>query len=359
MQKYIFALLLACVGATASLAQSRVEKFSLSDTGDNRIVYALPQTKFYVVVTVEESLFEPGPFALYAERYLGIKSPGMTTSRSFSIKEVKLGTYGIADSEQRYTVQFKNGSNAPFVSLTSDGILCAINTDFTESVALPADRQTDFGQDAASAALSSMSEEYVQATSVTKQAEITAREIFRLRESRVSVVSGESEQPFPDGEAMKVAIAGIDKQEKALTERFVGSTKTRTRTVVIRNIDAHVPGQQVAFRFSETLGLLPKDDLRGNPAYIDVKILEQAPELSPKDAARKEKSLKGVIYILPGKVSATVLYGSKSLLSGDFDVAQLGSKESLAPDLFSSKKGRVSVIFNPQTGSVRRVNSAQ
>lgn len=359
MYKYILVLLSLVAGVCTSHAQVRVQRYDVSEADGNKVAYALPLTRLYVAVTVEEAVSEPGDFALYAEKYLGIRTAPMQASRSFHIKDVKMGTYGIPDPNGRYTIQFKNNSTATYLQLTTDGIISAINADFVPLTQIPEEGMTDFPQEQDIDRFSAMSEEYVQATSAMKQAEITAREIFRIRESRTAIVSGEAEQPFPDGTAMKLAIAGLDKQEAALTERFMGKTKRRTQTFVIRGIVADQEGQGVAFRFSEGLGLLDKDDLRGEPVYLDIKILEKAPELTEKEAAKKEKALtKGVIYNVPGKVQATLIHDGKHLLSGDFDIAQIGAREVLSPALFTGKNDRAAIVFNPETGSVRQIKEA-
>ena len=356
MYKYLFALLTLIVSISLSHAQVRVQRYDVTQGDANNVVYSLPLTRLYVAVTVEESVSAPGEFALYAEKYLGIRTAPMTASHSFSIKDVRMGSHGVPDPDKRYTVRFKNNSTATYLQLTPDGIICAINSEYVPLSQMPEEGRTDFATDRPVDRYSAMSEEYVQATSAMKQAEITAREIFRIRESRTAIVSGEAEQPFPDGTAMKLAIAGLDKQEDALTERFMGRTKTRTQTFVIRDIVADEEGKVVVFRFSEALGLLDRNDLRGEPVYLDIKILERAPSLSEKEAAKKEKSLlKGIIYTIPGKIRATLVADGRSLLSGNFDIAQLGTRESLSPSLFTAKKGGASIVLNPETGSIRQI----
>ena len=360
MYKYIFALLTLIASGTLSQAQVRVQRYDVTEGDGNSVTYSLPRTRLYVAVTVEEAVSTPGEFALYAEKYLGIRTAPMKASRTFRIKDVKMGTYGIPDPDRRYTVRFKNNSTATYLQLTPDGIICAINSEYIPLGQIPEEGRTDFPIEEPTDRYSAMSEEYVQATSAMKQAEITAGEIFRIRESRTAIVSGEAEQPFPDGTAMKLAIAGLDKQENALTERFMGKTKVRTQTFVIRDIVADEEGKGIAFRFSETLGLLDRDDLRGEPVYLDIRILERAPELSEKETAKKEKSLlKSIIYNIPGKIQATLMADGRRLLSGDFDIAQLGTRENLNPSLFSAKGARTSIIFNPETGSIRQVKELQ
>lgn len=356
MIRYILALLCLVGSALPLTAQGRLERYQVSDANDNRVVYALPNTYIYIVATVEEEIYTPGPFSLYAGKLLGLDAAALQTPRhTFTLKEVRMGSYGVANPNTRFQVQFKSGSTAPYLTLTPDGIICAINGDAPEREPLPIERDGDFVSDESKSTLSAMSEEYISATSVAKQAEVAAREILRLRETRLAVVSGESEQPFTDGEAMRLAVSTLDAQELALTQKFTGVTQRRTLTRVYKGIAPDREGRQVAFRFASHLGALDADDLRGAPVYLETKITDRAPELDEKAAARKEKSLKGVLYFIPGRVDLHLHFMNESLLRGSIDVAQLGALEALAPSLFTNKKNRVRVFFNPENGSVHKV----
>ena len=48
------------------------------------------------------------------------------------------------------------------------------------------------------------SEELLMAGSTAKQAEVAAKQIYRVRESRLNILTGEADNLPPDGEAMKL-----------------------------------------------------------------------------------------------------------------------------------------------------------
>ena len=60
------------------------------------------------------------------------------------------------------------------------------------------------------------------AGSTAKQAEVAAKQIYRIRESRLNILTGEADNLPPDGEAMKLVIQQLEEQEKALTNLFTG-----------------------------------------------------------------------------------------------------------------------------------------
>ena len=60
------------------------------------------------------------------------------------------------------------------------------------------------------------------AGSTAKQAEVAAKQIYRIRESRMNILTGDADNLPPDGEAMKLVIQQLEEQEKALTNLFTG-----------------------------------------------------------------------------------------------------------------------------------------
>ena len=349
------ALLLTACTATA---QVRVQQYNVSTLPDNSVVYALPETHLYATVTYRKVVRQPGELALYADRYLGVRDAILEPSTSYQLVSVDLGSYGVPSDSLRFAVEMHRNSSAANVALTEDGRLVAVNvTTDIELPSLPVEktieavRSKDFGD------LKSLPSDYIRATTTSKRAEIAAQEIYRLRDSRTAVLSGETDQPFADGQALRIAVQGLDAAERSLTERFIGTTDTITYVRLIRPLDV-VEGQQVALRFSEREGLLSSDDLRGEPIYLDTKITERAPELTERDQKKKEKQLrKGVVYVVPGSADIRLLYRGSRIAGGSFPIAQLGSLEALEGGLFTDKRMETSVRFDPATGAILKVDS--
>lgn len=340
-------------------AQTKVEKHT--DTGGKKslgVVYSLPETKIRLHLLVEKKVSTPGIYARFSRQHLGLEAISVARTL-YELKGIRLETYGIPDRDKVYHVQFKEGSVAPFVMLTEDGLLCAINTEYTPNEIQPFAEEIRKAEEAnVRRSEPSFSPEYLQATSPQKRAEIVAREIHTLREARTSIVSGEAEQSFPDGQALKLALDNINAQERALSELFTGYTTSTLERITIDNLSGDSISNSVAFRFSEMEGVLDKEDLSGEPIYMGVKIEDQAPALTPKEAEKAEKSLKGIVYNRPGRVEITLRRDGKILLQEKVYIAQLGTKEALAPALFNNKKHAPAVIrltFFPATGALERI----
>ena len=355
--KIIAAGVLCALGAQTAPAQVRTERYDLSAMEDDAITYTLPETRLYLAFSIEETRETPGDFALYAGRYLGTSEVVMAKARTFVLKGIEAGTYGVPSDTLRFTTRFGRRNSATNVTLTQDGILLAVNAPAVTLPELPASKTSVLGDRDPFRALSSMPREYVQATSLAKKAQIAADEIYRLRDSRTAVISGESEQPFPDGEAMKVAIGGLDEAERALTERFTGVRQSALSTVVLKGFRPE-EGEQIVARFSEQYGLLDKDDLRGEPVYLRVTVLEAAPKLEERDLRKKERQLsRGVVYTMPGRILAELSFEGTVLAKEEFAVAQYGTLEALEAVLFTDRDKVTEILLDPATGGVRQVLS--
>ena len=81
----------------------------------------------------------------------------------------------------------------------------------------------------------------------------------------------------------------------------------------------------------------------------------KAAEAVSKEAEKKEKSLKGIIYNVPGKASIEISMNKKTLYKGEAQITQFGTREGLAPVMFEDKKAPVKVYFYPETGAIKQI----
>ncbi|MBR8703105.1 DUF4831 family protein [Porphyromonas levii] len=354
INRILAAVIVSLVLWSGSAAQ-RVERYSVAALNDNRVVYALPLTHLYLQVELEKVIEQPGELSLYAERFLGSRDAIIEPATYYQLKGLNLGAYGVADPDQRYSIDFKKNSTATDVSLTKEGILIGVNVNTTDVVQLPETKKPMIGRtDDLSSRM--LPPEYIQATTIAAKAQILADEIYRTRESRNLVISGESEQPFADGEALKIAVERLDQRERAFMGLFNGIRQSAEGVEVVANLSATEEGHRVVARFSEQLGLLTHDDLRGEPIYLDLEIIEQAPQLEEREQSKLQKRLeKGITYRVPGLVRATVTFRGERMVSKEIPVAQLGSLEALDMVLFTTKGKNTSVEFYPSNGGLKEV----
>lgn len=117
-----------------------------------------------------------------------------------------------------------------------------------------------------------LNEESLMATNTAKKAESVAKQIYRIREARINILSGESAEHAPsDGAAMKTVMKELNKMEQDLAALFIGKTYISKHTdVVIIEVDENQMEntESILFRFSKFAGPVDKDDLSGEPIYL-------------------------------------------------------------------------------------------
>ena len=197
-----------------------------------------------------------------------------------------------------------------------------------------------------------MTEEILMAGSTAKMAELTAKEIYNIRESKNLITRGQADNMPKDGAAMKLMMSNLDKQEKALMEMFTGTSDREDKVFSFLVTPEENLRDQIAARFSRQLGVLSTDNLAGEPVYVSVS--NSAPLPVPTEEGKKKKG-NGILYNIPGKGNVTVSYNGKEVFKGELPVAQFGYTETLVDGLFD-KKINTRVIFNPNTGGVVKID---
>lgn len=335
------------------VAQTKVVKKNAVKANNFGITYSLPKTSLIVEAEVTKVTCKAGPYYQYAEKYLAVQDAIAEDAVYYELGKVRLINRGVPDPDNTYIVEFKPGTVAPYAYLTEDGLLCSINTEY-----VPAEEKAEKKAVAAkqgAAQNSVLSEELLMAGSTARQAEVAAKQIYRIRESRMDILTGEADNLPPDGEAMKLVIQQLEAQEQTLSHLFTGTTEKTTDIYEVSVIPSDELDKEVIFRFSKQLGIVDADDLGGAPVYMNLTATERAPQLESKEAEKKEKSLKGIIYNVPGKAKVEITMGKRTLYKGEAQITQFGTQEGLAPVMFEDKKAPVKISFYPETGAIKQI----
>jgi hypothetical protein len=309
-------------------------------------------------VEVIKTTTKSGTYYRYAEKYLGVKDPVEEDKTYYQLGKLTLTNKGIPDAENTYIVEFKAGTTAPYAYLTEEGLLCTINAEYKppKEDGQPAPQPSPAVSGSGSGSDTPVFfEELLMAGSTAKQAEVAAKQIYRIRESRLNILTGEADNLPPDGEAMKVVIQELDRQEKALTTLFTGSSSKETSYYDVTVVPYQDLEREVLFRFSDLLGVVDADDLSGAPVYLQLKAVDREASALAPPAGGKEKPVKGIIYNVPGKASVEIQMNRKSLFKGEVQIVQFGRRENLAPAMFEDRKTPVKVYFYPETGAIKQI----
>lgn len=342
-------LFLTALTAIPSLAQTEVNSFY---AGTNEgITYSLPDTRIEITVNTACITSTPGEFYRYAERYLRINDAISSADSYWEMRDVSVKCTGKPNPEKMYTIKIAN-STAGNISLNESGIIEAINTKVEEAdtgidpIVPNGKKRYDASQ--------YMTSEMLQATSTAKLAELTAKEIYTIRESKLAITRGLAENMPQDGLSMQLVLAELDKQEKALTELFTGRIDTvyHSYTYTIVPTEKCDTTKAVLLRFSRKMGVVDKDDLAGAPVYYNLRNLKSVKIPTPEELEKKKVLKKeGICYNIPGRAELSIYTSGRKLYTEELAIAQLGVTEILSKSLFN-RKAAAKVIFDTSTGGI-------
>ena len=366
-----------------SVAQTIVKNYEPGVSKDG-IVYFLPKTAVDITLTASKISYMPGELCSYADRYMRLTDVSDKEDVHYELLSANIAYHAVADESKCYHIAFNNNSIAPQVALSDEGTLLSICAGelfamSSEEVNTPTTEARWEVKDARDY----MTEEMLMATSKAKLAELVAREIYEIRESKNSLMRGESDYMPSDGEGLKLMIDNLQKQEDALLKLFTGATTREITSKTFSYLPEGNTTKHVAARFSRKLGILDADDMAGAPIYLDVKNLNPnadpttglTPTVQKKQQALTVRKIKknpikelndstntrgkvnyydGIVYNLPAKANVRVYTPNNVFVDETASIPQFGTTETLSAKLFG-KKATTKVQLNPITGALLRI----
>ena len=341
-----------CISITA---QTSVTPFDPSKDHLNGIVYSLPKTEINVVITARHTIEKPGPFYQYAERYLATKDIITINNETWSIENIEIQSSAVADHNRTFQVAIDNKGIANNISFYHDNIIAGVNTECSSKLGvLPKaegyeNTQFSILNPQLSFDYSVLNEDALVATSIPKMAEMVARQIYHIRESRTALLSADLDQ-LPDGEALKTMLTHLNQEETELIALFIGKTTSYTVTKTYTIIPDDDLTDYVIARISTSEGLTDAGNVIGEPIYLNIKgTYYNAPHSDPK----QEKTPKGFYYNVPG--GALISIESHDFKTQQtFPIAQFGYTTYLNAALTNNKTAKI--VFNPELGTITKIS---
>ena len=324
----------------------------LLTAGEAVFVYSLPKTELSIEIEIERVTQTPGEFFRFSERFLAVRDVITTERTTFRLKSVRVVPRPVADPSRTFAVPYnRRFPMLSKISVNADGILCGMNVPCREldvCCAKPPVQQ----RTAVSTAPRPLplTEEFMLAGSVARMAEGAGRQIYRIRESRIALLTADLDNLPADGESLKLMLQGLDEMERELTELFIGTTTTEVLTHTIRLTPTEAVRNQVLFRVSDIAGLVPPQDLSGAPYYIS--IIPASINVQP--LRNNRQPAPALMYsILPASTQITIGDGNNIFFAEQFLIPQFGITVPIPEELLRRKDAQIRI--DEQTGRLLNV----
>lgn len=356
--------------SVCALAASSVA-FAQKADPEGYLTYSLPNTVIVLEVEAVQENFYAGPYAAFAEKYLGI-SAQKKDEQTYQLKSVKMTTMIEADQSRRFSVNVSNGEiDARVMKLSSAGLVSMADAFYGEETKwrFPMAADGDFSDMGVSSNVVSESttlyrnndvnsrfnnmqvrQDILVEKSLEKKASEMAQKVIDARDMRYNIVTGDTDATY-SGEAMQAAIDELTRVEKEYLTLFIGYKTTQTHKMYFEVIPH--PGDMqkyIAFRLSDSEGLVPSDNFSGKPIIMEIlpqeiadtdvakeeakaqadaetMLEETGKSVKIKSPAEKKKAL--VHYRIPAACTVKLFNGTQLLLQSRVPIYQLGKESSL------------------------------
>jgi len=346
--KRIFVIFAAVLALCAVQAQ-------VLEENESALVYYSPKTEIRLDFTYTVERFERGQYAEFAESMIGATDAVMETGSVCTLQDVRIGTATTTDYQRPHKVNTDAGFPM-LLNINDKGLLTGYNV--RHFGGKPAPKKDECEKErkhkAPRVLVPPYPEEVLKAANPEAQAHEVAKQIFHLRETRMYLLNGEVENAPADGEAMRLVLEELDKQERELTRLFVGKRFKREEHKSVRVVPNDAG--ELLF-FSEENGFTDSDNVDADTIEVRMSCEQQVAQPVIVDAKNKKKApeMTQIVYNIPGYCTVNVLYKGQKLAYRAVPVAQLGIDVALPKSMFVGKD-LPKIVFSDKTGNIESIN---
>lgn len=244
-----------------------------------------PHTTIKVYLTVEKETVRTGPYARYAQKYLGTMAP-LADRETYTIKHARMDYADPNHDVSEGAVKVASGEK--MLSHVSGG------SDFTRATP---DRVSNYDK------------------STEEMARDAANVIFNIRKQRLDILTSDVADLYAGG--LGATFEEMSRMEDEYLALFLGKHSVSTTVYELDVIPTPDKTNFIVCRFAEDAGVLPEGDLSGQPVVLAI-----APDrgsVAPT-GSKNAKNVYRVAVLSDCKVS----YGQRQLASKRLPVFQYG-----------------------------------
>lgn len=383
-------LLASCGSKKAMIEPSGFESGNVRhmQTGitDADLFYSLPRTVVSIDVEIRKTEHIPGPYARFANRFLGLDNVIMSASETYEIKNIKINSFAEPDPDQLYYLRLPDTvSRNTFLNLSEAGLIAGISSTPGFDAQKDSYQYTkDFGaeksrfgfnyfmdinlmeridtiiqyifEDTAVVQHQTYRRSMVEKTTEQRAREV-AEHILEIREKKFDLISGFQEIPYSK-DALEFMHAEMSKLENDYLKLFTGVTtqgSMRYRFIHRPTIE-DVGKKHNLFYFSANEGVIAAvvDDestLYGRPLTLMYKAANATDFLKQHLQQSFQNTLpagKGIHYRIPEYADIDVLLADEPRAKSRMLINQFGAVNALPIR-------NMEIDFYPDTGSIKSI----
>ncbi|MBN1988556.1 MAG: DUF4831 family protein [Bacteroidales bacterium] len=347
MRQLFFLVIPAVVLVSCSQKPITVTPASnVTTLGESGFVYTLPRTVLNIEVLSLQKQVTAGPYAAYAQKYLGIAGVPQQSSATWQIERIAVSSSVEPDPQMYFVVENGSITSANFGKLMSSGLVLFPYADNAKHISkgqnifrnegnpfadmsvepfIASEKTTYYSKVAKDSGFVRVPvhKDIIVEKGLEEKARQAADFIFSLRKKRVELLSGDFELTL-DGDGFKATLDEIARLEQAYLNLFLGVEHYKEQVSTFEYVPNGAEESAILFRLSQQKGVVAASDLSGSPFVVEIKpfpsdLRVEIPAVSKKQKANEAQSL---YYRIPNYASVTIGDGRTDMFIGRFKVYQ-------------------------------------
>lgn len=332
---------------------------SEASSKEQGIYYYLPRTTLVIDVEITKTNFIPGPYAAYAEQYLGYTGIQQKSSL-YEIKNIVITDVAEPDPDQLYYIETEKRFASLF-EMEENGLLRNVNvaTSREEKMELKQEKESQKSEGVEKQKLLNLinirekldtvyqrqiledsvvvEKRSINRILVKNSLEQSAREaatrISEIRNHKYALISFNEDIAFESG-TLNTMLKELDEMENEYFKLFLGYSETeKINQRFYYKPDINNVGFQPLFRFNPTVGVNDSLKLMMETVYIIQSVDKTTQGINDfninnqKLYKKKDNNLEegGLSYRIPESSTFKIIWNNKTLATANVRVAQFGT----------------------------------
>jgi hypothetical protein len=314
-----------------------------------RFIFSLPRTVFEVKTDYIKSVYIPGPYRKFAEKYLGTLQCINEEKTEWEICNVQVSEFSEPDPLQYYSVNLLKGLFRcdTYFSMVSNGLVIDPSGAVSANALVTPKENTE--KTSLTDVTLKMNEietidtlyktiitdsSFVKIPIVRKQksaktieqkAEEAANLILKIRKRRLKLISGDY-AVIPEGKALEISLKELDRAENECLALFTGKVYTEKFSRSFFIIPVGGNEKNVIMKFSKSKGWLPKESTEGQEVVMEINYAEGYPLTIDTKSNDKKNTL---VYRIPSACVVKISGSDRLLYEGRVMIYQAGELTEL------------------------------
>lgn len=377
--KTVFVLLAFAGLSLPSFSQIFVQKVDATTTlaSTDGFFYSLPRTCLRVDIKITQTEKFKGPYAEYAEKFLGLSQVTLANNQEFAVESISMSSFQEPDPDEYYFVQStgrakdrrvlqvffaQSGVIGSFSALTNSGgnnlekVISSPEKIDSELVNQNMYERVDTITKKISVDTATYEQKLLRKIATTKTPEQKAREaadfVLKLDESMYNLISGYQEVNYEKG-TIEFMHRQMENLKNDYLELFKGYSRKTSQMLsfIVIPVDDQGDFSSTFGRFSIQSGFSTNEKAPGDAITIKVKGVGTTSALAGpvKQLSEASKPFKGIYYRIPEMASVSIELGRRVLMENRVPINQFGQVTYLPAGIINNLE-----LFNT-TGGLKHV----